>query len=70
MPRWEWPRSWGGAALALAAKSAYVDGMHVGVLVAAGVARFGSVVAPAFLPCRARVDAEAEAPTEVEVLAP
>ncbi len=43
-----------GASLAAAAKSAYVDGMGVGVLVAAGVALVGSLVALAFLPSRAR----------------
>ena len=47
-----------GAALAASAKSAYVDGMGVGVLVAAGVALFGSLVALAFLPSRARMEDE------------
>ena len=47
-----------GAALAAAAKSAYVDGMGVGVLVAAGVALLGSLVALAFLPSRARMETE------------
>ena len=56
------------AALALAAKSAFVDGMHVGV-VAAGVAVFGSIVALAFLPSRAREETEVEAPAVVEVAA-
>lgn len=53
-----------GAALALSAKSAYVDGMSVGVLVAAGVALLGSVIALAFLPARATIEAEqpAESP--------
>jgi hypothetical protein len=58
-----------GPALALAAKSAFVDGMHVGVVVAAGVALFGSTVALAFLPSRAREEAVEEAPVEVEVAA-
>ena len=47
-----------GTALAAAAKSAYVDGMGVGVLVAAGVALLGSLVALAFLPSRARMESE------------
>jgi EmrB/QacA subfamily drug resistance transporter len=47
-----------GAALALSAKSAYVDGMGVGVLVAAGVALLGSVIALVFLPSRARMEAD------------
>jgi EmrB/QacA subfamily drug resistance transporter len=47
-----------GAALAAAARSAYVDGMGVGVLVAAGVALLGSVIALAFLPSRARMEPE------------
>jgi hypothetical protein len=53
-----------GAALAASAKSAYVDGMGVGVLVAAGVALLGSVIALAFLPSQARAEGEppAEAP--------
>jgi hypothetical protein len=54
-----------GASLALAAKSAYVDGLGVGVLVAAGVALLGSIVALAFLPSRAKEEAQAE--TEVPV---
>jgi EmrB/QacA subfamily drug resistance transporter len=55
-------RSFGGeqgAALAASAKSAYVDGMGVGVLVAAAVALFGSLVALVFLPSRARMETEA-----------
>ena len=47
-----------GAALAASAKAAYVDGMGVGVLVAAGVALFGSVIALVFLPAQARMEAE------------
>ncbi len=47
-----------GAALAASAKSAYVDGMGVGVLVAAGVALLGSVIALVFLPSRARMETE------------
>ncbi len=46
-----------GAALAQAAKAAYVDGMSVGVLVAAGVALLGSFIALAFLPSRAKEEA-------------
>ena len=58
-----------GAALALAAKTAFVDGMHVGVLVAAGVALFGSIVALAFLPSRARDETDIEAPATMVVAA-
>lgn len=47
-----------GAALARAAKSAYVDGMSVGVLVAAGVALVGGLVALAFLPSHAAAEPE------------
>jgi hypothetical protein len=47
-----------GAALAQAAKSAYVDGMSVGVTVAAGVALLGAVIALVFLPSRAKADDE------------
>jgi len=47
-----------GAALARAAKAAYVDGMGVGVLVAAGVALAGAAIALLFLPSRATVEAE------------
>jgi EmrB/QacA subfamily drug resistance transporter len=50
-----------GAALASAAKSAYVDGMSVGVLVAAGVALLGALIALLFLPSRATVEAEPHA---------
>jgi len=45
-----------GAALAASARSAYVDGMGVGVLVAAGVALSGALVALVFLPSRARME--------------
>ena len=45
-----------GAALAASARSAYVDGMGVGVLVAAGVALLGALVALVFLPSRARME--------------
>ncbi len=48
-----------GASLAASAKSAYVDGMGVGVLVAAAVALLGSLIALAFLPSRARMETEA-----------
>ena len=47
-----------GAALAASAKAAYVEGMGVGVLVAAGVALLGSVIALVFLPSRARMETE------------
>jgi EmrB/QacA subfamily drug resistance transporter len=47
-----------GAALAALAKAAYVEGMGVGVLVAAGVALLGSVIALVFLPAQARMEAE------------
>jgi hypothetical protein len=56
-----------GASLALAAKSAYVDGLGVGVLVAAGVALLGSIVALAFLPSRAKEEAQADAEVPVAV---
>jgi EmrB/QacA subfamily drug resistance transporter len=48
-----------GAALATAARHAYVNGMGVGVLVAAGVALLGSAIALGFLPSRAMAEAEA-----------
>jgi MFS family permease len=54
-----------GAELARAAQSAYVDGMSVGVLVAAGVALVGSFVALAFLPSRASLEEELTAPAEI-----
>ena len=41
------------------AKSAFVDGMHTGVLVAAAAAFLGAVVAAIWLPAHAR-DADAE----------
>ena len=47
-----------GAALAASARAAYVDGMHLGVLVAAGVALLGATVALVFLPSRAALDEE------------
>jgi EmrB/QacA subfamily drug resistance transporter len=53
-----------GAALAASARSAYVDGMGVGLLVAAGVALLGSAIALLFLPSRARM--EADAPADVQ----
>jgi EmrB/QacA subfamily drug resistance transporter len=56
-----------GAALASAAKSAYVDGMGVGVLVAAGVALLGSVVALVFLPSRAKAEIEPSVEDDVDV---
>lgn len=50
-----------GAAMAASAKAAYVDGMGVGVLVAAGVALVGSLVALLFLPSRAVAENDAPA---------
>ena len=38
------------------AKTAFVDGMHTGVLVAAGAAFLGAIVAALWLPARARDD--------------
>ncbi len=45
-----------GQTLSSVAKSAFVDGMHSGVLVAAGAAFLGAVVAAVWLPARARED--------------
>jgi EmrB/QacA subfamily drug resistance transporter len=45
-----------GNTLAGVAKSAFVDGMHTGVLVAAGAAFLGAIVAAIWLPARARDD--------------
>jgi EmrB/QacA subfamily drug resistance transporter len=42
-----------GNTLSAVAKSAFVDGMHTGVLVAAGAAFLGSIVAAIWLPARA-----------------
>ncbi|HTJ77010.1 MAG TPA: MFS transporter, partial [Acidimicrobiales bacterium] len=56
-----------GAALAHAARHAYVNGMGVGVLVAAGVALVGSLVALVFLPSRARLEVEPHAEEVVEI---
>jgi EmrB/QacA subfamily drug resistance transporter len=55
-----------GAALARSAKAAYVDGMSVGVLVAAGVALLGALIALVFLPSRAKE--EALPPVEEDVV--
>ena len=41
------------ASLANAAREAFVDGMHAGVLVAAGATLIGAVVAAVWLPARA-----------------
>ena len=46
--------------LADVARGAFVDGMHAGVLVAAGVALCGAIVAFAFLPARASYATEEE----------
>jgi hypothetical protein len=54
-----------GAALAAAARSAFVDGMGTTLLVAAGVALLGAVVAMVFLPARAdELEGELEPITE------
>ncbi|MGZ6994803.1 MAG: hypothetical protein ACXVIM_06295, partial [Acidimicrobiia bacterium] len=45
-----------GRLLESVAKSAFVDGMHTGVLVAAGAAFLGAIVAAVWLPARARDD--------------
>jgi hypothetical protein len=55
-----------GEALANTARTAFVDGMHQGFLVAAAVALVGAIVAFVWLPARARrateeLDAEYEA---------
>jgi EmrB/QacA subfamily drug resistance transporter len=47
-----------GQALADAARSAFVDGMHRGVIVGAAIALLGAVVALLFLPARAPESAE------------
>jgi EmrB/QacA subfamily drug resistance transporter len=56
-----------GAALADAARDAFVGGMQTTLVVAAGVALLGALVALAFLPARA-AEAEAEAEPEARVL--
>jgi hypothetical protein len=48
------------AGLAEVAKNAFVDGLHAGVLVAAGVALLGALVAFLWLPARASYDLLAE----------
>jgi hypothetical protein len=45
-----------GNTLSVVAKSAFVDGMHTGVIVAAGAAFLGAIVAAIWLPARARED--------------
>jgi len=45
-----------GQTLSTVAKSAFVDGMHFGFLVAAGVAIFGAIVAGVWLPARATAE--------------
>jgi len=47
-----------GEAIMTAARSAFVDGMHRGVLVGAGVALIGAVIALVFLPARAPESAD------------
>ena len=61
-----------GDLLANAARSAFVDGMHQGVILGAAVALVGAIVALVFLPARAREDADAvvdvrEADTAMDV---
>jgi len=51
------------ASLTNAAKAAFVDAMHIGVLVAAGVAILGSVIAFVWLPARARAEDVADQQT-------
>jgi EmrB/QacA subfamily drug resistance transporter len=53
--------------LADTAVNAFLDGMHAGVLVAAGVALVGAVIAFVWLPARASYDALAEPASEPEV---
>jgi EmrB/QacA subfamily drug resistance transporter len=50
--------------LAQTAINAFIDGMHAGVLVAAGVALVGAVIAFVWLPARASYDALTEPPRE------
>ncbi len=57
-------RWWTLAVMCLSLMVIGMDGMGVGVLVAAGVALLGSVIALLFLPSRARM--ESDAPAEVE----
>jgi Na+/melibiose symporter-like transporter len=56
----------GGAAIAASARAAFVDGMHAGVLVAAGVALAGAVVALIWLPARAPQAGEARTRDDAE----
>jgi EmrB/QacA subfamily drug resistance transporter len=49
-----------GKLLSSVAKSAFVDGMHTGVLVAASAAFLGAIVAALWLPARARDEDDAE----------
>ena len=55
-----------GAALASTAKDAFVTGMHYGVVVAAGVALLGAIVAMRWLPARARREDVAAQEAEYE----
>ena len=59
-----------GDALALAAKTAFVEGLHASVLVGAGVALIGVIVAAIWLPARPRPEdlalQEAEAASGAE----
>ena len=59
-PRSAWPGSWRrprptlAASLTRAANYAFVDGMQIGVLVAAGATLLGAIIAFLWLPARAR----------------
>jgi hypothetical protein len=52
--------------LSTTAIDAFIDGMHAGVLVAAGVALVGAIIAFVWLPARASYDALADAQTPAE----
>jgi hypothetical protein len=54
--------------LSTTAINGFIDGMHAGVLVAAGVAFVGAVIAFVWLPARASYDALAEAPAELDAV--
>src|SRR5262249_32834209 len=55
------------SSLANTANNAFVDGMHVGVLVAAGATLLGAVIAFIWLPARARLeDLEAQRAAQME----
>ena len=54
----------GISGLADTAKQAFVEGMHAGVLVAAGVALLGAIVALVWLPARASYELDPQIPVE------